>query len=146
MRNTVSFLGVLSLTALLAAGCAGPEQKMGRGIGNTTEILRAGEFQRGMEQGNLFGGPDTGFTGGMVQGFNKTIFRTGVGIYEIVTFPLPPYGPVCTDYLSARPGYPDSYAPKKWAEPYMNTDQYTGFSGGDIAPWWPGSHFRVFDN
>jgi putative exosortase-associated protein (TIGR04073 family) len=146
MRNTVSFLGALTLVALLAAGCAGPEQKMGRGISNTMEIVRAGEFQRGMEQGNLFNGPDGGFSSGMVAGFDKTIARTGVGIYEIVTFPLPPYRPVCTDYLSPRPAHPDSYHTRKWAQPFMDTDHYIGFSGGDIAPWWPGSRFRIFDN
>jgi putative exosortase-associated protein (TIGR04073 family) len=146
MRNTVCLLGALALVALMGAGCAGPEQKFGRGLGNTTEIVRGGEFQRGMEQGNLFAGPDTGFTTGFMQGFDKTMARTGVGIYEIVTFPLPPYHPVCTDYLSARPGYPDSYQPRKWAEPFLDTDHYVGFSGGDIAPWFPGSHFTVFDN
>jgi putative exosortase-associated protein (TIGR04073 family) len=146
MRNTVFLLGAFALVAILGSGCAGPEQKMGRGIGNTTEIVRGGEFQRGMEQGSLFNGPDSGFASGMVQGFDKTLARTGVGLYEIVTFPLPPYRPVCTDYLSPRPEHPDSYAPRKWSEPFLDTDHYIGFSGGDIAPWFPGSHFRIFDN
>jgi len=146
MRNTVSLLGVISLGALLAAGCAGPEQKMGRGFGNMTEIVRGGEMQRGIEQGSLFSGTDTGFTSGFVQGFDKTMARTGVGIFEVVTFPFPPYHPVCTDYLSPRPNYPDSYRPRKWADPTMDTDHYIGFSGGDVAPWLPGSRFRLFDD
>ena len=28
----------------------------------------------------------------------------------------------------------------------FDTDTYTGFSGGDIAPFLPGSRFKVFDN
>ena len=143
MRNTVSLLAALA--AVLAAGCAGPEQKFGRGMGNMFEPVRAGEFSRGAEQGSLFGGTDTGMMAGFAQGFDKTMLRTGVGIYEIVTFPIPPYGPVCTDYLSPRPAYPDSYHPRKWADSMTATDHYLGFSGGDVAPWFPGSRFRVFD-
>ena len=28
----------------------------------------------------------------------------------------------------------------------FDTDTYTGFSGGDVAPLFPGSRFSVFDN
>jgi hypothetical protein len=42
--------------------------------------------------------------------------------------------------------YPDSYRPNKWAEPFNDTDHYFGFSGGQVAPWFPGSHFTIFDN
>jgi putative exosortase-associated protein (TIGR04073 family) len=146
MRNILSLPGVITLAAFLAAGCAGPEQKMGRGLSNSTEILRAGEFQRGVEQGGLMSGPDTGFASGFVAGANKTFARTGIGIFEIVTFPLPPYRPLCTDYLNPKPQYPDSYHPRKWADPMFDSDHYLGFSGGDVAPWFPGSKFRVFDN
>jgi putative exosortase-associated protein (TIGR04073 family) len=144
MRNTLFLLGALALV-VLGAGCAGPEQKMGRGIGNTLEIARGGEFSRAVEQNSLFDGPSTGLTSGFVKGFDKTMARTGVGIYEIVTFPLPPYRPVCTDYLSPRPLYPDSYHPRKFADPMLSTDQYLGYSGGDVLPLF-GSHFRIFDN
>jgi putative exosortase-associated protein (TIGR04073 family) len=119
---------------------------MGRGLSNMTEFVRAGEFQRGVEQGSLFSGTDTGFSTGFVQGADKTLARTGLGIYEVVTFPLPPYRPVCTDYLNPKPLYPDSYHPRKWADPMLDYDHYLGFSGGDVAPWLPGSRFRVFDN
>lgn len=145
MRNTVFALGALALV-VLAAGCAGPEEKLGRGFGNVGEVVRAGEFQRATEQSSLFTGTDTGYTTGVVKGVNKTLARTGVGLYEIVTFPLPPYHPVCRDYLQAYPQYPDSYHPRKVSAPQMDTDHYLGFSGGDVAPWFPGSRFRVFDN
>ncbi|MDB6068295.1 MAG: hypothetical protein JWR26_4503 [Pedosphaera sp.] len=146
MRITLSLLGSLALTAMLGVGCAGPESKMGRGINNMTEIVRASEFQRSVEQAGLFQGPDAGITSGVVRGVDRTLARTGVGIYEVITFPFPPYHPVCTGYLSPRPLYPDSYRPRKWADSIFDTDAATGFSGGDVAPWFPGSHFRIFDN
>jgi putative exosortase-associated protein (TIGR04073 family) len=146
MRNSLTLLGALMLVALLGVGCAGPEQKLGRGIGNMGEIVRGNEFQRSVEQGNLFDGPDTGVTSGAVRGVSRTLARTGVGVYEVVTAPFPPYGPVWTSYLSPRPLYPDSYRPRKLTGPPLDTDHYFGFSGGDVAPWFPGSHFRIFDN
>ena len=146
MRNTFYVLGSLSLVALMGAGCAGPEQKFGRGFANMTEIARGGEFERSTEQAGIFEGTDVGVASGMAQGFDRTLARTGVGIYEVVTFPLPPYGPVFTDYLSPKPMYPDSYHPRKWSDATFDTDRDIGFSGGDVAPWFPGSRFRIFDN
>ena len=35
---------------LFAAGCTGPEQKLGRGLDNTFEIVRWGELRRSVEQ------------------------------------------------------------------------------------------------
>jgi putative exosortase-associated protein (TIGR04073 family) len=145
MRNTVFALGALALV-VLAAGCAGPEEKLGRGFGNSTEFMRAGEFERETEQSSIFAGTDTGYSTGVVKGVDKTLARTGVGLYEIITFPIPPYHPVCRDYLQAYPQYPDAYHPRKVAAPALDNDHYLGFSGGDIAPWFPGSRFRVFDN
>ncbi len=111
-----------------------------------TEIARGNEFQRSVEQGALFEGTDTGFLTGTVRGFDRTMARTGLGIYEVVTAPLPPYHPIWTSYLSPRPLYPDSYHPSKWADSMFDTDHSFGFSGGDVAPWFPGSRFRIFDN
>jgi putative exosortase-associated protein (TIGR04073 family) len=145
MRNTVFFLGALALV-VLAAGCAGPEQKLGRGLSNTVEPVRMADFTRSMEQGGLYQGTDNGFATGFVQGVNKTVARTGLGVFEIVTFPIPPYHPICTSYLNPDPQYPDAYHPRKWADPMFDSDHYLGFSGGDVLPWFPGSRFRVFDN
>jgi putative exosortase-associated protein (TIGR04073 family) len=119
---------------------------LGRGFGNVTEIVRASEFQRSVEQGGTFGGTDVGTTTGFVRGVNRTVARTAVGVYEVATFPLPPYGPVATGYLSPKPLYPDGYRPRQSASPIFATDHYLGFSGGDVAPWFPGSRFRIFDN
>ena len=146
MRNTFSLLGSFALLTLLVAGCASQEQKFGRGIGNMTEFARMGEMQRSVEQAGIFEGPDTGMATGVVRGLNRSLARTGVGIYEVITAPFPPYGPVWTSYLSPRPLYPDSFHPTHWAEPAFDTDYSLGFSGGDVAPWFPGSRFRIFDN
>lgn len=146
MRNTLFLLGSLALVAVMGVGCAGPEQKMGRGIANVTEVTRGGEFTRSVEQEGIFGGPDIGFATGVVRGVNHTLLRTGVGAYEIVTAPLPPYGPVMTSYLSPRPQYGDFFRPRKWSDAIFDNDRMAGFSGGDVAPWFPFSKFRVFDN
>jgi putative exosortase-associated protein (TIGR04073 family) len=146
MRNTLFLLGTAALVALMGVGCKGPEQKLGRGMANVTEVVRLGEMNRSVEQNGLFLGTDVGITTGMVEGFDRTVARTGLGIYEIVTFPIPPYHPIWTSYLAAQPQYPDAYSPMKFDTSTFNTDVTLGFSGGDIAPWVPGSRFRVFNN
>ena len=130
----------------MASGCAGPERKLGRGMRNVTEIARGGEMSRSVEESALLDGPDTSYTTGVIHGLDKSLARTGVGIYEIVTAPLPPYSPVFKDYLSPNPVYPDSYKPSLSASPTFSTDTAVGFGGGDILPWFPGSRFHVFDN
>ncbi len=132
--------------ALFVAGCANSEQKLGRGISNTYEIVRLGDMRRSIEQTALFDSPSEGYTTGVVRGFDRSMARTGIGIYEIVTFPFPPYHPVATKYLSVNPTSPESYKPQLIADPLFQTDTYSGFSGGDIAPFIPGSRFSVFEN
>jgi putative exosortase-associated protein (TIGR04073 family) len=132
--------------ALLTNGCAKPEQKLGRGIRNATEFARMGEWRRSVEQTALFEGPERAYSTGMVKGFSRSLVRTGVGVYEIITAPFPPYDPVLTHYITPDPVYPASFKPDWIADQTMATDTHMGFSGGDIAPMMPGSRFRVFDN
>jgi putative exosortase-associated protein (TIGR04073 family) len=145
MRTHLSFFAAIAAIAALASGCANVEKKFGRGMSNTFEIVRMGELRRSMEQSSLFESPDVGRTTGFVTGMNRSLARTGIGIYEMVTAPLPPYGPVFTDYLKPYPVYPDNYTPGMASGPMYDTDTYIGFSGGDVAPNFPGSRFRVFD-
>lgn len=145
MRSTFSITLVAAAAALLAAGCAGPEKKLGRGINNTMEIVRWGETRRSVEQTALFYSPEEGYTRGLITGFNRTMARTGIGIYEIITFPIPSYEPVFTNYLTANPVFPDSYRPGLKADQNFATDTYMGMSGGEIMPLIPGSRFRIFD-
>lgn len=141
--RTSYFSLVLATVALAFAGCAGPEHKLGRGINNFTEFPRGGEIRRSMEQAAVFRGPDVGYTAGFLHGFNRSLARTFVGAYEIVTAPFPPYEPVM---FPVNPVYPDNYKPKLLSDSIFATDTYLGFSGGDVAPFVPGSRFHIFDN
>jgi putative exosortase-associated protein (TIGR04073 family) len=144
MRKTISLLALLALAGTFATGCANTEQKFGRGMRNIFEVARLGEIRRSMEQTALFDSPEEGYTTGFIKGLNRTIARTGIGVYEVVTAPFPPYGPVATDYLTPNPVYPDSYRPNLIEGSTFDTDTYVGFSGGDVAPFVPGSRFFVF--
>ena len=146
MRNVIPLLALAGLVVLFTSGCAGPEQKLGRGMSNTFEIVRAGEMRRSIEQTAVFESPSAGYTAGVVGGLNRTLARTGLGICEIITAPFPPYHPIWTSYLSAGPAYPESYKPGLISDTTFDTDTYTGYTGGDVAPIIPGSRFRVFDN
>lgn len=161
----LTFLALVGAVAL-TAGCAGPEKKLGRGMLNATEFLRGGEIRRSMEQTYLWEGVDPAMTTGFIRGFNRSLARTAIGLYEIATFPLPGYEPMLTSTtriypdpnvrnrsypfggmtLTEYPTYPDSYKPAIIEDSIFATDTALGFSGGDIAPMFPGSRFRIFDN
>jgi putative exosortase-associated protein (TIGR04073 family) len=150
MRNPLfTLFGCLTL-GLLTVGCAGPEQKLGRGISNTFEIVRGGEMRRSIEQTTIFEGPHAGYTTGLIRGMNRSLARTGLGIWEVLTFPIPnhtahSYAPIGTRYLAANPVYPDSFQPGILAgDTTLETDSNVGMSGGDVAPFVPGSRFTIF--
>ena len=146
MQKPASFLGAVLLVGVLVSGCAGPEKKFGRGMNNLFEIVRMGDMRRTVEQTALFESSDTAYGTGFFRGLNRSLARTGVGIYEVVTFPIPSYDPVWTSYLTPNPVYPDSYKPRLMEDSTFATDTHIGFSGGDVAPFIPGSRFHVFDN
>ncbi len=92
--------------SLVVAGCAGPEQKLGRGINNLTEFTTLGEMRRSIEQETVLVNRSQGYTTGVFHGFDRTLARTAAGIYEVATFPFPnrspkDYGPV---FYPAKPG------------------------------------------
>ena len=145
MRKTLPLLALLVVAVALTSGCANVEKKFGRGMANLIEPLRLGEIRRSMEQTALFEGPEVAYTGGFITGLNRTLARTGIGVYEVVTAPIPPYGPVATDYLTPNPVFPDSYQPSLIEGSTFATDANLGFSGGDVMPFVPGSRFRIFD-
>jgi len=145
MRKTLPLLVMLAIAGVLVSGCANAERKFGRGMANLMEPLRMGELRRSMEQTALTDGPDVSYTGGFMRGFNRTLARTGIGIYEVVTAPIPPYDPVATGYLTPNPVYPDNYQPTLVEDSTFATDVNLGYSGGDVMPFVPGSRFRIFD-
>ena len=146
MRNELKMLCVLVGAMIIIVGCAGPEKKLGRGITNVTEFARMGEIRRSVEQTALWEGTDSAYTTGFIRGFNRSVARTLIGAYEIVTFPFPSYGPIFTNTISPNPVYPDSYKPNLIEDQTFAPDTSLGFAGGDVAPFIPGSRFRVFDN
>jgi putative exosortase-associated protein (TIGR04073 family) len=147
MRKFLHFLAASAVCSLLLTGCAGPEQKLGRGLRNTAEIVRWSSMERSIEQTTLWEGSDAGITTGVVKGFTDSMARTGMGIVDIVTFPIPypSYQPWGTNVVPAAVQYPDSYKPGMREMQATATDTSLGFAGGTILPWLPGNRFRVFD-
>ena len=163
MRIVFSILAVA--VAVLSTGCAGPEAKLGRGLNNVTELVRGGEFRRSMEQTGLWDGPGMVGTTGFLRGFNRTMARTGIGVYEIVTSPIPPWTPVAAPEFKTYPDFSitttkfpygglqlpvnpvsaDSYKRGFSGGGLFDTDNALGFTGGESLPF-PGSRFRIFDN
>jgi len=150
MRSTLLIGLPLALASTLLVGCKGPTAKFSRGVTDATEFARLGEIRRSVEQAGVWKGTG-GTTEGLVNGFNRSVIRTLVGVYEIVTFPIPSYEPVIKpgfvlmpDGTTAAP-QPDAYKPGLPASGLFDTDTNLGFSGGDIAPIVPGSRFKIFD-
>jgi putative exosortase-associated protein (TIGR04073 family) len=141
MRKAFLALGVAAVI-MTTSGCVGPEQKFARGMSNLTEFTRMGEIRRSMEQTYLFDSADQAYTKGFIHGFNRSVARTFVGLYEVVTFPFPGYDPL---YYPEHPVYPSNYKPKILADPTFLPDASLGFGGGDVAPFFPGSRFRIFE-
>jgi putative exosortase-associated protein (TIGR04073 family) len=146
MRSALFIVGAVALAAVFTSSCTNMETKLGRGVSNTAEIVRGGEWRRSVEQTSVLESPEAGRTVGFITGLDRTLVRTGVGVFEVVTFPLPPYHPLFTNYISANPAFPDCYRPGLPNDPLYDTDTYVGISGGDIAPWVPNSRFQVIGN
>ena len=169
MRKSYTFLAAAIAVASLAVGCTGPEQKLSRGIRNATEFARLGEFRRTVEQTGIWETPNRARTYGVIHGFNRSVARTAIGVWEVATFPFPtkadgsydailtPTSPIYPDItiknytspwggmvLTEDPIYPESYAPGLPSNSVWDDDTYIGFSTGDAAPMIPGSRFSVF--
>ncbi len=141
MRNVLPLIGLFALAAIFTSGCAGPEAKLGRGVRNTCDIVRLGGLRTSMEQTAVWDSPADACTTGVTKGVDLSLARTGVGLYEIITFPFPPYHPVWTHYLSPEPVYPDNYRPNLPDDTLYQTDTYIGFDCGNVAGFVPGSDF-----
>lgn len=128
--------------AFLSTGCAGPERKLGRGLTNVAEVTRLGELRHSMEQAAIWDSPQQGITSGVITGISKTVKRTAIGAYEVVTFPIPSYDSIVEPEWGQ---HPDNHTPNLVSDSTFATDTSLGFSGGDITPFLPGSRFKVFD-
>jgi putative exosortase-associated protein (TIGR04073 family) len=145
MLKRISLLAAMALVGVFMSGCANTQKKFSRGMTNLAEPLRMGDLRRSMEQSGLFVSPDSAYGGGFFEGLNKTLARTGLGVYEVITAPLPPYDPIWTSYVKPGIQYPDNYSPNLVEDSTFATDTNLGFSGGDVVPMAPGSRFRIFD-
>lgn len=70
-----------------SSGCGDCLQKLGRGFANCLTFIM--EIPQQISDVNKASGPLAGFTWGIVKGVGMAGLRAGVGIYEVVTFPLP---------------------------------------------------------
>jgi putative exosortase-associated protein (TIGR04073 family) len=145
MRKALSLLALSAVIAAITSGCAGTEEKMGRGIRNVTEPVRMGDMRQSVQQESIWYGPNDGLTVGVIRGFDRTLERTGLGAVEIITAPFPPYHPIFTQYIPAEPVYPDGNVPGLPDDPTFQTDYHMGFSSGNEAFFMPGNRFDVFN-
>ena len=141
MRISVSLLASVVALSLFSVGCAGPEAKLGRGMNNMLEFGRMGELRSSIESNTLFANPEHGRTYGFIHGLHRSMARTFVGAYEVVTFPFPSYDPIFKPVATV---YPSSYRPGVVAGPLFDTDSTLGFRGCVVAPILPVCNFRVF--
>ena len=97
MNNTARWSARLVFAMVLAGGVIGrpmpkawaqdPIHKMGRGLVNVlTGWL---ELPIHLNLGWQSHSPVTGAALGLITGAGRTVLRTGVGLYEVVTFPIP---------------------------------------------------------
>src|SRR5580658_5799750 len=137
MRKLILPLAAVAV-AIFVSGCTGPEQKLGRGLANTYEVVRWGELRRSVEQNAIEPFSGVGYFG-MIHGIDRSLARAGLGVFETVTFPvpMPDYKPMFTKYIAPDPVFPESYKPGLFSDSTFDTDTYSGYSGGDIAPFIP---------
>ena len=75
-----------------------PIKKLGRGVANVVTCPL--EVCNGIQQVNDSDGVFAALTWGLLSGIFKTGVRAVVGVYEIISFPIPfpkDYGPILTD-------------------------------------------------
>lgn len=89
---------LILVTFTTAAYCDNPIKKLGRGICNMLTFPL--EMYLQPSRVNTSDGPMAGITYGVLQGIAMTGLRALVGVYEVVTFPIPfpkDYGPILTN-------------------------------------------------
>ncbi len=139
--KSASFLAAVGAVSLLT-GCTSMEQKLGRGISNVMEPLRGGELTRSTEQTYLADGPIAARSYGVVHGVARTIQRTAVGAFDIVTFPIP------TDPLitPSEPVYPDSVKPQMAGNMGVFSSRHVGIDNGAVLPGLGTAMFDPLEN
>ena len=86
-RLAAVFTATLLVLQLQSAHAEGPVDKLGRGIANV--VTSPFEIFKGMGEANEKDGIFAGVTTGLLKGTVDTVKRCAVGVYEVVTFPIP---------------------------------------------------------
>lgn len=96
MKKGIIFVAILAILVVSSAAYADNAiKKLGRGAANVLTcpielIYRIGEA-------NEESGPFAAMTWGILNGFWRMGVRGVVGMYEVVTFPIPTYNPIVDD-------------------------------------------------
>lgn len=97
MKKIIPVLLVVLLISSVAFA-DGPIKKLGRGLANV--ITCPLEILKGISDANTENGPIAAVTFGLLKGIFNTGVRAVIGVYEVVTFPIPlprDYSPILTD-------------------------------------------------
>jgi len=96
MKSLLSILLVVAFGAVAFADIQappmtdmGPTRKLGRGLSNM--LFGFTELPYTMDKVNNSQGNGAAFSYGIVKGFGRSMFRFGIGCYEVITFPAPCY-------------------------------------------------------
>ena len=89
---------LLAVIFVMPGYCDDPTQKLGRGIANM--LTFPVEMLLQTSRVNNTDGPVAGATWGVLKGLSMTVVRLAVGVYEVLTFPVPMpagYEPILND-------------------------------------------------
>ncbi len=115
MRKTTNFVIIFVLIISLfcvQSPCFAQDmlRKLGRGVANiATGVI---EIPKSIQESFYDNGPIAAGTYGVLDGVYKFLLRTGVGVYEVITFPLPfpaDYEPIIEPEFLFSPDEPYSF-------------------------------------
>lgn len=145
MKYKTLFFGMMFSVFLLAAGTVeaqydkelGPvdraARKLGRGISNI--VFSPIEIYNSIYDVQKRDGEVAAVTYGLFQGTTRTVARTGLGIFEIATFPVGGHRPLLEPEFPARKGVLSTFfEPEKNSE-YPESDEWK-FMGDSRHPYW----------
>ena len=96
MRKSIIFIAILAILFVSSAAYADNAlKKLGRGAANV--LTCPFELPYRVGEANEESGPFAAITYGILNGFWRMGVRGVVGLYEVVTFPIPGYGPIVDD-------------------------------------------------
>jgi len=99
MRKIICLCLIIILLSGITVFADTPLKKLGRGLANIISCPMEIPYRTG--EANVANGPFAAATWGILEGIYRTLVRASVGVYEVVTFPLPwwpsNYGPIIDD-------------------------------------------------